>query len=161
MEELHMKRVCKLIDLFESKINGKSMTPFKLKNSVENIVREAFNDQTTECSWYKCDTTDEYEFAPFYLECFDFEIMVDYSGETVSAVVRNTDGDILCEELAMQEYILSILDKELDDFIVPNQWQFDNSRCDQKAFFTAINSLINQGILKRRDCQGVAYERAA
>ncbi len=156
-----MKRVCTLIDLFESKINGKSMTPFKLKNEVENIVREAFNDQTTECSWYKCDTTDEYEFAPFYLECFDFEIMVDYSGETVTAVVRNMAGDILCEELVMEEYILSVLDNELDNFIVPNQWQFDSSRCDQKAFFAAIDCLIKEGTLKRRNCQGTAFERAA
>lgn len=154
-----MKRVCTLIDLFESKINGKSMTPFKLKNEVENIVREAFNDQTTECSWYKCDTTDEYEFAPFYLECFDFEIMVDYSGETVTAVVRNMSGDILCKELVMQEYILSVLDDEPDEFIVPNQWQFDNSRCDQKLFFEAIDCLIKYGYLKRRNCQGIAYER--
>lgn len=156
-----MIRVCKLINLFEEKINGQSMTPTKLKNEVAKIVKEAFEDQTPEIDWYKCDLTDEYEFAPFYLEYFEFEIMIDYQSETVEAVVRNMDGDILCEELVMQEYILSVLDNELDNFIVPNQWQFDNSRCDQKAFFTAINSLINQGILKRRDCQGVAYERAA
>lgn len=156
-----MIRVCKLINLLKDSFEGKTRTPFKLKSEVETIVKEIFEDQTPEIDWYKFDPADEYEFAFFYLDFYEFEIMIDYSGETVSAVVRNTDGDVLCEEFAMQEYILSILDKETDDFIVPNQWQFDNSRCDQKAFFTAINSLINQGILKRRDCQGVAYERAA
>ena len=157
-----MKRVCSLINRFENEIDGKSMTPTKLKNEVENIVREVFKDQAPELSWYKFDLTDEYEFASLNVfENCDFEIMIDYGCEVVKAVVRNHDGDILCETLAMMEYILSVLDHEPDEFIVPNQWQFDNSRCDQKLFFEAIDCLIKYGYLKRRDCQGTAYERAA
>lgn len=56
----------------------------------------------------------------------------------------------------MKNLIIETLKNQADGFIVPNQTEFNN--CDTKEFFSAINALVASGILRKRDCSGVAYE---
>ena len=56
----------------------------------------------------------------------------------------------------MKNLIIETLKKQSDGFIVPNQTEFNN--CDIKEFFVAINELVASGVLRKRDCSGVAYE---
>lgn len=56
----------------------------------------------------------------------------------------------------MKEKILRILDKQIDGFICPNQADFKNDEIHE--FFWAVDSLIEDGILRIRDCEGIAYE---
>ena len=56
----------------------------------------------------------------------------------------------------MKEKILKVLDKQTDGFICPNQVDFKDDEIHE--FFWAIDSLIEDGILRRRACDGVAYE---
>ena len=56
----------------------------------------------------------------------------------------------------MEEYILKVLDEQPDGFIVPNQTEFYNNNIHE--FFEAIQKLIDKGILRKRNCDGLAYE---
>lgn len=56
----------------------------------------------------------------------------------------------------MEEYILKVLDEQPDGFIVPNQMEFYNNNIHE--FFEAIQRLIDKGILRKRNCDGLAYE---
>lgn len=56
----------------------------------------------------------------------------------------------------MEEKILSILDEQIDGFICPNQADFIND--DTHKLFSAISNLIIMGIIRRRNCEGLAYE---
>ena len=56
----------------------------------------------------------------------------------------------------MEEYILKVLDEQKDGFITPNQDAF--SGCDTHELFQAIYSLIGKGVLRKRNCDGLAYE---
>lgn len=56
----------------------------------------------------------------------------------------------------MKEKILRVLDKQIDGFICPNQADFKDDEIHE--FFWAIDSLIEDGILRRRNCDGLAYE---
>lgn len=56
----------------------------------------------------------------------------------------------------MEEYILKVLDEQPDGFIIPNQDAF--SGCDTHELFQAIYRLIDKGILRKRNCDGLAYE---
>lgn len=55
----------------------------------------------------------------------------------------------------MEEYILKVLDEQRDGFITPNQTEFYNNI---DGFFQAVQSLIDKGILRKRNCDGLAYE---
>ena len=56
----------------------------------------------------------------------------------------------------MEEKILRVLDNQLDGFICPNQSEF--SGCDTHELFQGIYSLIDRGVLQRRNCEGLAFE---
>lgn len=56
----------------------------------------------------------------------------------------------------MEEYILKVLDEQPDGFIVPNQMEFYNNNIHE--FFQAIQRLIDKGVLRKRNCDGLAYE---
>lgn len=56
----------------------------------------------------------------------------------------------------MEEKILKVLDEQIDGFITPNQSEFYD--CDTHELFQAIYSLIDKGVLRKRDCEGLAYE---
>lgn len=56
----------------------------------------------------------------------------------------------------MEELILKVLDEQRDGFICPNQTEFRD--CDTHELFQAIYSLINKGVLRKRNCAGLAYE---
>ena len=60
------------------------------------------------------------------------------------------------QELFMKEKILRVLDEQIDGFICPNQTDFND--IDIHKLFRAIDSLIEDGILRRRNCAGLAYE---
>jgi len=68
------------------------------------------------------------------------------------------NNDLIWRGTKMEEYILKVLDEQLDEvgFIVPNQSEFYS--CDSSEFSTAIQNLIDKGILRIRDCVGTAYE---
>lgn len=53
-------------------------------------------------------------------------------------------------------FILDVLDQQDDGFIVPNQSAFNN--IEPHELSDAIYSLIDMGILQRRDCEGLAFE---
>lgn len=54
----------------------------------------------------------------------------------------------------LKEKILSVLDSQADNFIIPNQSEF----CGDANFFKAVDELIKDGILRKRNCEGLAYE---
>lgn len=56
----------------------------------------------------------------------------------------------------MKEKILKVLDEQIDGFICPNQSDFLSD--DTNELFAAIHSLIEDGTLRRRNCEGLAYE---
>ena len=56
----------------------------------------------------------------------------------------------------MKQKILEVLAAQADGFIIPNQSDFAND--DMHELFYAIDSLIEAGILRRRNCEGLAYE---
>lgn len=56
----------------------------------------------------------------------------------------------------LKKKILEILDDQSDGFIIPNQSEFDGWDVHEK--YAAIYSLIEDGILKKRNCSGLAYE---
>lgn len=55
----------------------------------------------------------------------------------------------------MEKYILKVLDEQPDGFIIPEQIEFCNNIHE---FFQAIQNLINKGVLRKRNCEGLAYE---
>lgn len=56
----------------------------------------------------------------------------------------------------MKEKVLRVLENQTDGFIVPNQTDFYD--VDIREFFCAISELIEAGILRKRNCDGLAYE---
>lgn len=56
----------------------------------------------------------------------------------------------------MEEMILKVLDKQIDGFICPNQSEFYDY--DAHEIFQAIYNLINKGVLRKRKCEGLAFE---
>lgn len=58
---------------------------------------------------------------------------------------------------AIKKEILEVLDDQDDGFITANQDDFANYITHD--FYTALDELIKEGILKRRNCAGEAYER--
>ena len=52
--------------------------------------------------------------------------------------------------------VLEVLNKQLDGFICPNQTELYN--LDTKKLFQAIHNLEEKGVLRKRDCEGLAYE---
>lgn len=52
--------------------------------------------------------------------------------------------------------ILKVLDKQIDGFICPNQSEFYDY--DAHEIFQAIYNLINKGVLRKRKCEGLAFE---
>lgn len=56
----------------------------------------------------------------------------------------------------LEQHILTTLDNQLDGFIVPNQSEFCG--IDTRKLFETIYSLIDKGILQKRNCVGLAYE---
>lgn len=56
----------------------------------------------------------------------------------------------------MEEKILEVLDTQLDGFICPNQMEFMND--DTHDLFQAIYNLIEKGVLRKRNCYGLAFE---
>lgn len=56
----------------------------------------------------------------------------------------------------MESKILEVLNEQLDGFICPNQSEFYNE--DTNELFNALYSLVNNGILRKRNCEGLAYE---
>lgn len=55
----------------------------------------------------------------------------------------------------LKEKILSVLDSQADNFIIPNQSEFYG---DANNFFKAVDELIKDGVLRKRNCEGLAYE---
>ena len=55
-----------------------------------------------------------------------------------------------------EELILRVLDEQTDGFITPNQSEFYS--CDTHELFQAIYRLIEKGVLRKRNCEGLAYE---
>lgn len=56
----------------------------------------------------------------------------------------------------MENLILKVLDEQIDGFITADQTAFRG--CDIHEWFKAVNRLIDKGILRKRDCAGLAYE---
>ena len=56
----------------------------------------------------------------------------------------------------MKAKILKVLESQMDGFICPNQTDFRD--VDVREFFGAIGSLIDEGILQKRNCEGLAFE---
>lgn len=56
----------------------------------------------------------------------------------------------------MEEMILQVLDCQIDGFICPNQADF--AECDIHELFTTIYYLVDKGILRKRNCEGLAFE---
>ena len=56
----------------------------------------------------------------------------------------------------MEEKIMKVLDKQIDGFICPNQTEFKDD--DTHDLFQAIYSLIEKGVLRKRNCDGLAFE---
>lgn len=54
----------------------------------------------------------------------------------------------------LKEKILSVLDSQADNFIIPNQSEFYGDA----NFFKAVDELIKDGVLRKRNCEGLAYE---
>ena len=111
-----MKRLCILKETFEKEVIGKSMTPTKLKNTVEEITKKILGNDAPSFNWYKCDEEDEYEFSGIFtlddldkMERYDIEIMIDYSRSEVMAKVCLGDHehfDPVCDiEDVMQNLI--------------------------------------------------------
>jgi len=55
----------------------------------------------------------------------------------------------------LREKILNVLDSQADGFIIPNQSEFYG---DSNNFFKAVDELIKDGVLRKRNCEGLAYE---
>lgn len=55
----------------------------------------------------------------------------------------------------LKEKILSVLDSQTDGFVIPNQSEFYG---DTNNFFKAVDELIKDGVLRKRNCEGLAYE---
>lgn len=51
--------------------------------------------------------------------------------------------------------ILNVLNSQPDNFIIPNQTEFYG---DVNNFFKAVDELIKDGVLRKRNCEGLAYE---
>ncbi len=60
------------------------------------------------------------------------------------------------KKVPMKEKILKVLDGQLDGFICPNQVDFKDDEIHE--LFWAIDSLVEDGVLRRRNCAGLAYE---
>ena len=56
----------------------------------------------------------------------------------------------------MEKLILKVLDEQIDGFITADQSAFRG--CDIHEWFKTVNTLIDKGILRKRDCAGLAYE---
>jgi hypothetical protein len=56
----------------------------------------------------------------------------------------------------LEKKVLEVLNNQLDGFICPNQSEFYNE--DTHELFNALYSLVNKGILRKRNCEGLAYE---
>lgn len=56
----------------------------------------------------------------------------------------------------MKVKILKVLENQIDGFIIPNQTDFKS--VETHELFWAIDSLIEDGILRKRNCEGLAYE---
>ncbi len=56
----------------------------------------------------------------------------------------------------MEEKILKVLNEQMDGFICQEQMEFRDN--DTHEFFQAIHKLIDDGILRKRNCCGLAYE---
>lgn len=57
---------------------------------------------------------------------------------------------------SIEEIIFRELNNQTDGFICPNQSAF--SEIDTHELFDTIQSLIDRGVLRRRNCDGLAYE---
>lgn len=55
---------------------------------------------------------------------------------------------------SLKEKILSVLDSQVDGFVIPNQSEFYGDA----NFFKAIDELVKDGVLRKRNCEGLAYE---
>lgn len=55
----------------------------------------------------------------------------------------------------LKDKILTVLNSQADNFIIPNQSEFYG---DANNFFKAVDELIKDGVLRKRDCEGLAYE---
>ena len=79
-------------------------------------------------------------------------------------IKQTTDSkmlDDIIKDLNREEDIERDILRELEeqgDFITPNQSAFD--KYSPAELFQAISNLINKGILRKRDCEGTAYEYA-
>lgn len=79
-------------------------------------------------------------------------------------IKQTTDSQMLddiIKDLNREEDIERNILRELEeqgDFITPNQSAFD--KYSPAELFQAISNLINKGILRKRDCEGTAYEYA-
>lgn len=56
----------------------------------------------------------------------------------------------------LDAYVLKTLDEQDDGFIVPGQGEFRD--IDVHTLFESIRRLMKKGILRRRECIGIAYE---
>lgn len=70
--------------------------------------------------------------------------------------IHKIKGSMDKGKLLLNKKILNVLDSQIDGFICPNQTDFRD--VDVHEFFRAIDSLIEDGILRKRNCDGLAYE---
>lgn len=97
-----MNRLCILKETFEKEVIGKSMTPSKLKSTVEEIAKKILGNDVPNFNWYKCDAEDEYEFSGIFtlddldkMERYDVEIMIDYSCSETMVKIRLGDHEYI------------------------------------------------------------------
>lgn len=58
----------------------------------------------------------------------------------------------------LDEYIIKVLKEQDDGFIIPGQSEFQD--IEVHTLFEGIRRLMKKGILRRRECIGIAYEYA-
>lgn len=58
----------------------------------------------------------------------------------------------------LDAYVLKTLNEQDDGFIIPGQGEFQD--IEVHTLFESIRRLIKKGILRRRECIGIAYEYA-
>lgn len=88
--------------------------------------------------------------------CVLFDSKSLFKGQTKEPPTPFLDAVILEVESTkkLKDKILTVLNSQADNFIVPNQSEF----YDDNNFFKAIDELIKDGVLRKRNCEGLAYE---
>ena len=121
--------------------NRKEYNEAKAANDIETMVAIRQKEEDIKTTYRKRD--DELN---EWLKVFKQEV----DSKTLDSIIKD-----LNQEEDIERDILRELDAQ-GDFIVPNQTAFD--KYAPSALMGAIYNLIEKGVLKKRDCEGTAYE---